>query len=105
MWSSVYIRTRLTWWIEWTRSMDWNGFYGNWDIQFWYTTSFSSHNEPFDQLYSEMSYTWGKMNEAKSHLDMLKVDLILPECKIPEITYDMLATAHKEAHDLTKMLF
>ena len=45
------------------------------------------------------------MNEAKSHLDMLKVDLILPECKIPEITYDMLATAHKEAHDLTKMLF
>ena len=32
------------------------------------------------------------MNGAKSHLDMLKVYLILPGREIPEITYDVLAT-------------
>ena len=34
----------------------------------------------------------GKVNGTKSHVEMLKVDLILPEGKIPEITYGMLAT-------------
>ena len=33
-----------------------------------------------------------KVNGEKSHLEMLKVDLILPEGEIPEITYDILAT-------------
>ena len=37
----------------------------------------------------------GKVNGAKSHLDMLKVDLILPEREIPEIAYGVLATEHK----------
>ena len=35
---------------------------------------------------------------------MLKVDLILPEREIPEITYDILATEQKQVHDPTKML-
>ena len=33
-----------------------------------------------------------KVNGAKSHLEMLKVNLILPEREIPEIRYNMLAT-------------
>ena len=45
-----------------------------------------------------------KVNGAKSHLEVLKVDLILPEHEIPEITYDMLAKYQKQAYDLTKML-
>ena len=38
-------------------------------------------------------------------MEMLKVDLILPEREIPEITYDMLATEKKQAYDFTNMLF
>ena len=45
-----------------------------------------------------------KLNGSKSHLEMLTVDLILPEREIPEITYDMLATEQKQAYDLTKIL-
>ena len=36
----------------------------------------------------------GKINGEKSHLEMLKVDLIWPEYEVPEITY-------KQAYDLT----
>ena len=46
-----------------------------------------------------------KVNGAKSHLEVLKVDLILPEHEIPEITYDMLDIEQKKAYDLAKMLF
>ena len=47
----------------------------------------------------------GKVNGARSHLEMLKVDLILTEREIPEITHDMLATEQKQAYDLTIILF
>ena len=46
-----------------------------------------------------------KVNEAKSHLELLKVDLSLLKREIPEITYDMLATDQKQAYEFTKILF
>ena len=45
------------------------------------------------------------MNGAKFHLEILKVNLILPEREIPEIMYHVLATVQKKVYDLTKMLF
>ena len=45
-----------------------------------------------------------KVNVEKSNLDKLKVDLILPECEISEVTYNMLTTEQKQEYDLTKML-
>ena len=48
-------------------------------------------NSSIDWLHKRLTPK-GKVNGSKSHLEILKVDLIFPKLEIPKITYDMLAT-------------